>query len=137
MDGATAPAGTHQAELRIASNDAASPDTTIGITFTVSAVSTAGVPGAHFALHRAVPNPFNPATDIAFELAEPGFTTLRIYDVSGRLVSTLASGRLAAGHHTERWDGRDDRGRSMASGVYYARLVAGTRTQTGKLTLIR
>jgi len=137
LDGGTAPAGTHEAELRIASNDAAHPDTTVNVTFTVQAVSGAGVPGARFTLHNAVPNPFNPATDIAFELHRSGFATLRIYDVSGRLVRTLVADRLTAGHHDTRWNGRDERGRDVASGVYYSRLVAGQRTQTGKLTLIR
>ena len=83
------------------------------------------------------PNPFNPATTIAYEVPSAGDVTLAIYDVRGGLVRTLAHGTKSAGPHVARWDGRDSQGRSLASGVYFARLDLGNRTVTRKLTLLK
>jgi len=83
------------------------------------------------------PNPFNPMTKIPFQIGRPGRVSLRVYNVSGALVRTLVDGPSLAGRFEATWDGRDDRGRSMASGRYYARLVAGGGTKTSTLTLIR
>ena len=90
------------------------------------------------ALGRAYPNPFNPSTTISFALAEAGPTQLEIFTVDGRLVRTLVSGSLAAGDHQAVWTGRDDAGRSVASGTYFFRLQApdGTR-QAGRMVLVK
>ena len=83
------------------------------------------------------PNPFNPATELAFELAEPGEVDLAVFDARGRQVVTLVAGTSSAGRHTVRWDGRGSDGVPLASGVYFARLVAGSATSTYKLTLVQ
>lgn len=84
------------------------------------------------------PNPFNPLTRLAFELQVATPVRLVIHDVSGRAVRTLEDGTvLAAGRHEAVWDGRDDGGRSMASGVYVARLEAGAWSATSRMALIR
>jgi choice-of-anchor B domain-containing protein len=75
-------------------------------------------------LHANVPNPFNPSTRIAFELASPGPARLAVFDARGRLVRSLARGWLAAGAHERVWDGRDESGHAVASGVYLYRLDA-------------
>ena len=62
---------------------------------------------------------------------------LRIYDASGREVRTLVDGAQAAGRRSAVWDGRDDTGLPVASGVYYARLDAGSQRFTRKMTLVK
>lgn len=88
-------------------------------------------------LDQNVPNPFNPATEIRFELASPGEVALRVYDVSGRLVRTLATGAHPAGEHVVRWDGRDDGGAPVSTGVYFYRLETAGFSQTRKTTLLK
>jgi len=75
---------------------------------------------------------------IRFDVAaEAGRVRLSVYDARGRHVRTLVDGPRAAGRHAERWDGRDRSGRAMASGIYFARLVAADATTTTKLVLLR
>jgi len=88
-------------------------------------------------LHDNYPNPFNPTTQIAFGLAECCRVQLKVYDVAGRLVRVLADDVLAAGVHERVWDGRDSRGLSAASGVYFYRLSAKDFIQTKKMVLLR
>jgi hypothetical protein len=83
------------------------------------------------------PNPFNPMTNVVFELEQSGLVEVGIYDVRGQLVHTLASGVLAGGRHELTWRGQDNAGRSLASGVYFCRMQAGGATQTQKLVLAR
>jgi hypothetical protein len=83
-----------------------------------------GIPSA-FALLQNYPNPFNPSTTIGFSVSQSGPVVLDIYDLTGRHVRTLLRGGVAAGNHSVQWDGRDDRGSSVGSGVYFYRLRAG------------
>jgi hypothetical protein len=83
------------------------------------------------------PNPFNPATTIPFTLSRGGRATLRVYDVSGRVVATLLDGVVPAGAHEARWDGHTDSGVAVASGVYVARLDAGGVRRTQKMVLLK
>jgi subtilisin family serine protease/subtilisin-like proprotein convertase family protein len=85
----------------------------------------------------AAPNPFNPQTVIRSDLARAGDVRLDLYDLRGRLVRRLVRAELPAGRHDVRWDGRDDGGRGVSSGVYLARLVSGGVDQKSKLTLVR
>ena len=94
------------------------------------------VPGASY-LSQSFPNPFNPTTTIEFGLKESNLVSLRIYDVSGRLVRVLVEKSYAEGRYREQWDGRDQNGVSVASGVYFCRLTAGTFSQTRKMVLLR
>ena len=89
------------------------------------------------ALGANYPNPFNPSTTVPFTLARAGQVTLRIYDVSGRLVATLLDGVVATGAHTRVWDGRNDAGSPVSSGVYFYELVAGDFRQTRKMVLLK
>jgi hypothetical protein len=85
---------------------------------TVSSVPDGGAtPG--FALHPAAPNPFSGVTTIRYELGGDDNVQLAIYDVAGRRVRTLADGPEGQGIHTVHWDGRDDAGNRVASGVYF------------------
>jgi hypothetical protein len=80
----------------------------------------------------AFPNPFNPATTIAFTLPQAGFTTLRVYDILGREIAILSNGRLEAGEHNLTFNGS-----SLPSGLYFARLNSGAFTSTQKLLLLK
>ena len=93
-------------------------------------------PGA-FVLHPNCPNPFNPDTQIRFELPRAGHVRLLVFDLAGRKIRTLVDGHLAAAVHTQRWDGRDDRGLPAASGVYFVKLEVNGEVATEKLALLR
>ena len=88
-------------------------------------------------LYQNYPNPFNPSTTIYFGLKTLSNVDLRIFDVSGRLVRVLASGKFQAGEYRRIWDGKDSHGIPVASGVYFYRLVAGDFEQTRKMLLLR
>jgi hypothetical protein len=86
---------------------------------------------------RAYPNPANPYTTIAFDLPMTASARLRVYDAGGGLVRDLVDAELPAGSHSYRWDGRDRDGGVVSSGVYYFRLTAGERQQTGKVVILK
>ena len=90
-----------------------------------------------FALDQNYPNPFNSGTVIRFALPEARSVELAVFNLSGQKVATLAQGVREAGQYSVRWDGRDDRRRSLASGVYFYRLRAGDRVETRKLLLLQ
>lgn len=101
-----------------------------------NAVGVVGAPRATRLLGGA-PNPFNPETEVRFELAERGEVAVSVYDVSGREVRRLVEGVREAGVHGVVWDGRSDGGASVSSGVYFVRLQAGSKVEAKRLTLIR
>ena len=92
-------------------------------------------PAGPLRLNQNTPNPFNPLTTIAWS-GDPqaGPVSLRVYDLAGRLVRTLADGRETAGSAT--WDGTDDLGRSVAAGVYHYRVQQGTEAVARKMVLL-
>jgi hypothetical protein len=94
-------------------------------------------PRAAAVLGPNYPNPFNPATTIPFTLPVPGRARLTVYGVTGRRVRVLVDSSLDAGDHEARWDGRDDAGRSVASGVYVIRLEAGGTVQSRTAVLLK
>ena len=83
------------------------------------------------------PNPFNPRTQLSFDLRHDGQVTIELFDLAGRRVATLLDEVRPAGRVEVIWDGRDDSGRASASGTYFARATGGGETATAKLTLIR
>lgn len=101
-----------------------------------------GAPGADLvpaatAVREVTPNPFNPSTRVAFELAAGGRAALEVFDVRGRLVRRLVDADLAAGRHEAVWDGRDESGVSAPSGTYFARLRAGDVVASRKMQLLK
>jgi hypothetical protein len=88
-------------------------------------------------LASVYPNPFNPQTTIVFELAQPERTELAIYNLQGSLVRTLVSETRPGGRHEIVWNGKDNNGQQVASGVYMARLKAGSVSQMRKLVLVK
>jgi hypothetical protein len=81
------------------------------------------------------PNPFNPTTTIAYSVPTTSQTTLGIYNIKGQLVRTLVNGVMTAGNHSITWNGTDENGSSVASGVYFYRLNSAGQTITKKMVL--
>jgi len=92
---------------------------------------------SRFYLQQSIPNPVLRGTEIAFQLENSARATLRVYDLSGKLVRTVVTGSLDAGSHTARWDTRDESGKPVASGVYFYRLESGGLTATKQLVVTR
>jgi parallel beta-helix repeat protein len=88
-------------------------------------------------LTNIVPNPFNPQTTIQYSLASHGRVEIKIYDVAGKLVQTLANETQVAGQHSVVWRGIDRRGSQVASGVYFVRMIAGSQVFTKKMVLLK
>ena len=83
------------------------------------------------------PNPFNPETTITYDVAKTGTVRLSVYALTGQLVRTLIDAERPAGTYSVLWDGRDDAGRDVASGVYLCRMIAGDYRAVRKLVLVR
>jgi flagellar hook assembly protein FlgD len=100
-----------------------------------------------FTLLQNYPNPFwsaatsrsapNTSTAIGFQLSTASDIQLVIYNANGQLVRQVATGKFASGRHQVVWDGRDDHGRRVASGIYYYRMVAGALQSTKSMLLLR
>ena len=88
------------------------------------------------ALTGIYPNPFNPQTTIAFDLVKSGRTRVDVYDVRGHRIKSLWQGTMEAGSHRLPWNGRDDRGANVASGVYFVRLVGDGFSDTRRAVLV-
>jgi uncharacterized delta-60 repeat protein len=90
-----------------------------------------------FALSQNYPNPFNPSTKIDFTLKKPGFVTLQIYDILGRKVKTLVSEELSSGYKSVTWNGKNDAGKEVASGIYFYQLKSGDLSEPKKMLLLK
>jgi hypothetical protein len=117
-------------ELRSSSNQA--------VEFVLEEVNT-DVPElpADYTLAANYPNPFNPATTIEFALPTAERVELLVFAVDGRQIATLVAEQLPAGHHAVTWNGRNQQGEAVASGIYFYRLQAGRFSQTQKMTLLK
>jgi polyvinyl alcohol dehydrogenase (cytochrome) len=113
--------------------------------FSLSSLNKAGVEETNntaatptqFSLEQNYPNPFNPTTQIRFSMPEAAHVTLKVYDTIGQLVKTLVDGSMSAGVHQVTWDATDNNGNSLAGGVYFYKLTAGTFTQVHKMLLLK
>ena len=88
-------------------------------------------------MNNNYPNPFNPSTTLSFTLAEPGRTTLTIYNLKGQLIKRLVDKELTSGMHKVLWNGKDENERNVASGVYFYRLQSKNYQATGKMLLMK
>ena len=90
------------------------------------------------ALAQNFPNPFNPETTIRFDLAEAATVTVTVYDAAGQTVLTLVDGEhLSAGNYSRIWDGLNQNGEAVGSGVYFYEMNAGKFNSMKKMTLVR
>ncbi len=90
-----------------------------------------------FALHQNYPNPFNAGTVLSYSLEAPAVVELAVYDVSGRRVALIERSSRGPGEHGRVWDGRDEGGRRLASGVYFLRFRAGEAAAVRKIVILR
>jgi hypothetical protein len=100
-------------------------------------ISGSASPKQRTALLPNFPNPFNPSTTIRYTLGEESPVALTVFNVSGREVRTLTSGTEQAGPHSAVWDGRDNHGRDVGSGLYFYLLRAGDFQDTQKMVLLK
>lgn len=102
-------------------------------------VSTDGniTPAPVTILHQNYPNPFNPTTTIRYNLADNGNVRLTVFNLKGQKVRILVNGHRPAGEHSVRWDGNDDSGRAVSSGLYFYRLETDKVRQTRKMILLK
>jgi hypothetical protein len=94
-------------------------------------------PISGFMLRQNYPNPFNPTTRIQFSIMEPAQVSLKIYDILGQEVATLANENLKAGVYNATWDARNSAGTKVVSGTYFCRLAAGNHVISRKMLLLR
>lgn len=131
-------AGNYSAYLILASNALTSPDTIelIGVGDQVQAVGEGQQP-LTFRLSQNTPNPFNPATEISYEIPVAGLVQLKVYNSLGQEVATLVNEIKQPGRYTARFSTDGVRGTALSSGVYFYRLQAGRFVQTRKMTLVK
>ena len=98
----------------------------------ITSVNNETVTPAEFALLQNYPNPFNPHTNIKFQIKNPGFTTLKVYNVLGNEVASLVSDNLSAGSYEINFNAS-----RLSSGVYFYSLTSGNSKQTNKMILLR
>ena len=110
-------------------SDGASPDQVTGIT-------PDRLP-ARFALHQNHPNPFNPTTTIRYDVPAQAHVVIRVYDVSGSLVRTLVDEVSPPGRFEKVWDGLNDTGNSVASGIYFYRMETAGYSRTMKMVMLK
>ncbi len=125
------------ARLEIAQGVVFDPDQLQNPVVSLGALDVQSTP-TEFALHQNFPNPFNPQTNIPYDLAESGDVVLRIYNLLGQEVRTLVRERQPVGRYTVQWSGMDDRGVSVSSGIYFYQVsVAGKFQDARRLTLLK
>ena len=90
-----------------------------------------------FALLKNYPNPFNPATTIEFTVPEAGFTEIVIYNMSGQKIRELVSADMTPGVHSVVWDGCDENGTPVSSGVYISHLKTGDNVFSNRMMLVK
>ncbi len=116
------------AQLRGAGNE--------DLTAELDGLSSDGVPVA-FRLVQNAPNPFNPVTKVAYHVPSESRVTIRVFDVTGRLVTTLVDGVVEPGRHTAVWNGTNNRGESVGSGVYFCTMETPDYSSSLKMTLLK
>ena len=88
-------------------------------------------------LKSIFPNPFNPNVNLSYSLADDALVSVKIYNHRGQLVRTLNEGTKPSGHHSTAWDGKDDNGNIVATGIYLFRMQAGEKVFNGKAVLMK
>lgn len=129
---------TYTGKIKILSNDPSLPEVVVTITLDVltGMVNTDILPTT-IRVEQNYPNPFNPSTVICYQLPLSADVTLDVYNLLGQKVRTLVNGKVEAGYHTVIWDGRNDLGEKLASGLYIYRFDSGSYVQTRKMLLLK
>ncbi len=123
--------------LMITTNDPATPNLELPVLVTPSANEDPGLVPFTTALDKNYPNPFNPETTIRFSTKEAGMVRLSIYNLKGQMIRSLVNETKAAGNHRIIWNGKDDRGNNVSSGIYFYRMDATNYSATKKMMLMK
>ena len=92
---------------------------------------------SEYRLYQNYPNPFNPSTSIRYILPERGKVRLKVYNTLGQEIRTLISSVQGAGEHSVQWDGKDNQGVTVSSGIYIYRLQAGSFVKSHKMMFLK
>ncbi len=131
-------AGSFDGSLIINTDDSANPSIVITLSGTANPVANDDpILPAVTALKGNYPNPFNPRTTISYSVKEQGPVSIGIFNLKGQLVKTLVSEAKAAGDHTVVWEGDDDNGRQVSSGIYLYKMYSGKYTSTKKMIMMK
>ncbi len=134
-------AGDHiqdiESEIQIMTNDPDLSNITILIHLKATVANSDLINPAVTALKGNYPNPFNPSTSIRFSLKEAGPVVLNIYNLKGQLVKSLVNSELSSGDHKIVWNGKDERGAAVASGIYLYRMESTNFKATNKMMLMK
>ncbi|MCK9209430.1 MAG: T9SS type A sorting domain-containing protein [Ignavibacteriaceae bacterium] len=90
-----------------------------------------------FELYQNYPNPFNPTTTVSFTLSRSITTSIKIYNILGKEITTLVEENLSAGEHTVQWNGKDQEGNLLSGGVYFIQMIAGSYQKIIKTILLK
>jgi hypothetical protein len=112
-------------------------DTFAIIITTVGIAEAGGLIPDKFALHTNYPNPFNAVSTIRYDLPEASYVSMIVYDILGREVRSLVASYMEPGYHNAQWDGRNQSGSELASGIYIARLTTPEYTKSIKMVLLK
>ncbi len=132
--------GTYLARLTIISNDPVTPTHFAKVTLNVGSIDVdpdAVAGPKSYALHQNYPNPFNPTTTIKYDLKDAGKVTLKVYNILGQEVRTLVNKNETAGFKSVVWDGKDNAGRMVSSGLYIYRIEAGKFVKSHKMMFLK
>jgi len=88
-------------------------------------------------LHNNFPNPFNPITNIFYDLPKSGHVSIIVYDLLGREVITLVNETMESGYYAARWNGYNHRGQSVSAGIYFYHLQTGEYSKAQKMLLVK
>jgi hypothetical protein len=92
---------------------------------------------ARYSMSTNYPNPFNPSTSLKFRVPKKGRVKIAVYDVAGRKIKVLVDGKYDRGEFTTTWDGKNESGAPVASGVYFARMESTGYSTVTKMVLLR
>jgi len=126
--------GSYNSPIELNFNDFVGADIVVAVT---SLGDDTNLLPENSSLGQNYPNPFNAQTTISFNLRSTANVELSIYNIVGQKITTLVSGRVDAGEHNVIWDGRDNSGQEVASGVYYYRLSGNNLNETRRMTLLK
>lgn len=131
--------GLYQALLKIRSNDPVTSVKIVNVSLEVgpTGINPRNTVPLNYEINQNYPNPFNPATIIKYQLPAAGEVQLIIYNVLGQQIRTLVTGQNEAGYHRVVWNGRDDVGQQVTSGIYICRFEAGDYHKVMKLILMK
>ena len=90
-----------------------------------------------FMLHKIYPNPFNPKTNIKFDLPEKGFVSIKVHDLLGRTIKLIDQSSMDPGSYSYSWDGKDNLFRAVSSGIYFVQFQAADESRIQKILLLK